>query len=114
VIFLTGEALEIVKRLAEKHPTGPLFRTNIGSTWNRQRIVEAFRVIRLKLGMKHDGLTAYTYRHTFATNWLASGRSIEILAELLGNSPAVLRKHYSHLLSDPAKLRGHLEGFVNA
>ena len=45
--------------------------------------------------------TPYSYRHTFATAWPEQGRSVDILAELLGNSPAVIRKHYSHLLGTP-------------
>ena len=53
-------------------------------------------------------LTPYSYRHTFATAWLEQGRSVDILAELLGNSPAVIRKHYSHLLGDAENLRRQL------
>jgi integrase len=118
VMFLSGEALAVVKRLVAEHPKGPLFRTSKGrrlhkhldrSGWNDKTLTKRFRDIREKVGIPR--LTAYSYRHTFATAWLEQGRSVDILAELLGNSPAVIRKHYSHLLGDAANLRRQLEAF---
>jgi integrase len=118
IIMLSGEALEIVKGLVKKNPSGPLFRTGRGrrlhkhlgrSGWTVKEITNRFRVIRERLKMPR--LTAYSYRHTFATAWLEQGRSVEILSELLGNSPLVIRHHYSHLLSDTANLRNQLEDF---
>jgi len=111
-IILTGEALAIVQELAAKNRKGPLFRTSKGKGWTVREIVLRFGTIREKTGIPR--LTAYSYRHTFATSWLEQGRSIEILAELLGNSPAVLRKHYSHLLSDTDNLRKQMEGFTGS
>lgn len=119
IIFLTGEALEIVRQLVKQHPTGPLFRTSKGhrlhkhlegrSGWTQNTLDDRFRVIRERLGLPN--LTPYSYRHTFATAWLEKGKSVDVLAELMGNSPAVIRKHYSHLLSDAANLRRQLEAF---
>jgi site-specific recombinase XerD len=37
---------------------------------------------------------AHRYRHTLATRLLAEGASFERVADILGNSPAVVRKHY--------------------
>ena len=37
---------------------------------------------------------AHRYRHTLATRLLASGATFELVADILGNSPAVVRKHY--------------------
>jgi integrase len=109
-ILLEGEALEIVRGLAAKHVTGPLFRTGRGAGWDKDIIVHRFTKIREKLGVKH--LTAYSYRHQFATDWLKQGRSVDVLAELLGNTPDVIRKHYKHLLSDTDNLRQHLKEFL--
>jgi integrase len=39
--------------------------------------------------------TPHMFRHTFARNWLESGRSIEDLAKLLGNSVRTIEKYYS-------------------
>lgn len=108
-IFLTGEALELVRSLVERYPTGPLFRTRFGRGWNAYTLVNAFRSLRKKCGL--PSLTAYAYRHTFATRWLERGDNIDVLAALLGNSPAVIRSHYSHLCGDLAGLRRRLEDF---
>ena len=118
VIVLTGEALAIVRRLVQEYPTGPLFRTGMSRTkrenlgpcgWTNKSIIRSFSNIRKKVGIPR--LTAYSYRHTFATSWLEEGRSVDILAELLGNSPEVIRKHYSHLLGDKGNLRKQLIAF---
>jgi integrase/recombinase XerC len=37
---------------------------------------------------------AHRYRHTLATRLLAAGATFELVADILGNSPAVVRKHY--------------------
>ena len=39
---------------------------------------------------------AHPFRHTFATESLMAGNSIETVAALLGNSPKILEKHYHH------------------
>jgi hypothetical protein len=59
-------------------------------------------------------LTAYSYRHTFATEWLKKGQSIELLAELMGNTPDVIRMHYSHLCGDRAALALEMRKFMDS
>jgi integrase len=110
VIFLTGETLETVRELVQKHPTGPLFRRKVDRGFHKTCIVMAFQKLQRKLGMPH--LTAYSYRHTFATEMLKAGMDVETLAELMGNTPTVIRMHYSHLLADKVSLRGKLERFM--
>lgn len=39
---------------------------------------------------------AHLFRHTFATELLTAGNSVEMVAALLGNTEAIVRKHYSH------------------
>jgi integrase/recombinase XerD len=39
---------------------------------------------------------AHLLRHTFATELLTAGNSIETVAALLGNSPKIVEKHYHH------------------
>ena len=38
---------------------------------------------------------AHRFRHTLATELLGSGASFEEVADILGNSPEVVRKHYA-------------------
>lgn len=111
-IILTGEAKMIVEGLVAKHPIGPLFRTSKGGQWTPRTIARYFIRIRRKLNLPR--LSAYTYRHTLATAFLEQGRSVELLAAILGNSPEVIRRHYSHLLGDTSNLRRQLEAFKNA
>jgi integrase len=113
-IFLTGDALELVRRLAAERPRGQLFCT-LGrckgrpSAWSVEDLAGAFRTLCRKLSFPH--LTPYSYRHTLATAWLEQGKSVDVLAELLGNTPAIIRKHYSHLFADTGNLRRQLEAF---
>jgi len=38
---------------------------------------------------------AHRFRHTLATELLGNGASFEEVADILGNSPEVVRKHYA-------------------
>ena len=100
VIFFTGAALRTIRELIALHPTGQLFRNRRGLPWTGTAICCAFMGLRDKVGM--PDLIAYSYRHTLATNWLKAGRSVDVLAELLGNSPETIRRHYAHLIGGPA------------
>jgi integrase len=106
-ILMSGEALEIVKRQVARHPNGPLFFNSRGRPWTRKGLVGAFFKLRRRLNL--EALSAYSYRHTFATRWLEAGGSVDILAELIGNSPQTIRLHYAHLFNDRKELRKKLE-----
>jgi integrase len=115
IIMLEGKALDVVKERAERYPNGPLFRHRMraGSReagqmvgWTQNAVSKAFEAIREKTGI--PALTAYSYRHTFATVCLLAGMPVEILATLMGNTPKVIHDHYAHLLIDRAALRRHL------
>lgn len=113
VIMLTGEALELVRKLARRHAAGGvLFRNRHGHAWNECSWGRAFTVLSQRLRLPH--LIAYSYRHTFATRLLLAGMPVEVLANLMGNSPEILHKHYAHLLADRAGLRAQLEAFRQA
>jgi integrase/recombinase XerC len=110
VILFTGEALDAVRKLVAARPTGALFRTRLGHPWTGDALRERFQHLRGLIGA-NPLITPYSYRHVFATNWLKAGRSIDQLAALLGNTPTVIRHHYSHLLGDAQGLRAELEKF---
>ncbi len=112
VIFLTGETLEHVRRLSAEHPTGPLFRRKGNKPFKRFHVIDRF--VKLQRKLKMPDLTAYSYRHTYATELLKVGMDVETLAELMGNSAMVIRQHYSHLLADAKGLREKLERFKSA
>jgi integrase len=95
IIRFRGEPLDVIRELMKQHPTGPLFLTVRGNAWTVEMLSKVFRWIRLKVEMPH--LTPYSYRHSYATAWLTKGKPIEVLAQTLGSSAEVIRKHYSHI-----------------
>lgn len=97
-IYLSGDALAVVKDHLLAYPSGPIFRTRLGRKWSVSTFDQQFAAVRDRLHL--DNLTPYSYRHTFATQWLQAGRSIDLLAELLGNSAEIIREHYAHLCGD--------------
>jgi integrase len=110
VIFLRGETLRHVHELVQRYPNGPLFRRNGGKSFKKVNIVNMFTKVQKR--MKMPTLTAYSYRHTYATELLKAGMDVDTLSELMGNSPLVIRQHYSHLLADAKGLREKLERFT--
>jgi len=97
VVYLPPAAAALLRRLAERRPTGALLRTIQGNRWNKTSLVRAMDATRKRAGV--PGVTCYGYRHTWATDALAGGVPDVIVAELLGNTPATLHRHYSHLSS---------------
>jgi site-specific recombinase XerD len=68
--------------------------------WNGQtsrRAVVGIAERTLSAVFKKSGVKdayAHRYRHTLATRLLEQGATFEQVADILGNSPAVVRKHY--------------------
>jgi integrase len=96
VLYLTPAAVADLRELANRYPSGPLFRNRVGKPWTRATIGMAMRKARKLVGL--PGKIVYGYRHGFATDALAAGVPDAHVAELLGHSStAMLHKHYSHL-----------------
>jgi integrase len=112
VIFLPEPTLSTVKALMKQYPTGQLFRRRNGKPFEKVNFVDRFMKLRRRLRM--PGLTAYSYRHTWATEMLKAGMDVDTLASLMGNSAMVIRQHYSHLLADKQGLREKLERFMSS
>lgn len=97
VIYLNQAAREIIARRVAKYPTGPLFRGWRGKAYTRNGLRCRFRRLRKKLPHL-AGVTAYTARHTFATDALANGVPVAVVAELMGHQDLkMLSEHYAHL-----------------
>jgi integrase len=95
VIYLVGPALDLVRKLIEKHPEGPLFRNQNGNPWTRQALTARFRALGERLGI--TGLKAYHLRHAYISDALARGVPVAVVAELCGTSIQTIEKHYRHL-----------------
>ena len=95
VILLNEKALEIICRLVEKHPRGPLFRNRAGRPWCTASINCRFCRLEKKLGVKY---ALYAFRHSFATRLLESGADSLSVSALLGHADGtMLARVYSHL-----------------
>lgn len=111
LILLPPAIAETARELATRHPAGPIFRNRYGKPWTPGLVVDNFWRLRDRLGL-NPRLTAYSYRHTFATDWLRSGRSLAILSALIGSSVKTIMRHYSHLIADVRGLGEQLNSFT--
>lgn len=103
VIHLGDRAFQMILSLSTTHTSGPLFRNTQGRAWSRSAINCAVRRIRGKTML--DGRSVvYALRHQWATDALARGVPLSIVAEMMGNSPEIVARVYSHLSDKKALL----------
>jgi len=100
------EVAELTRQLLSAQPsyTACVFRNPQGRPWKKVTGVHRFLKIKRSLGWDDDPrrskYSTYTCRHTFAHRMLAGywndgvGCSIEVLAELMGDTPKVAFDHY--------------------
>ena len=106
-IPIRTEVADLTRRLIATVPEdfgSTLFRNAQGRPWKKVTGVGRFLKIKRDLGWGGDPIrkkySSYTCRHTFAHRMLAGywndglGCSIEVLAELMGNTPKVAFDHY--------------------
>jgi site-specific recombinase XerD len=97
------DILEAIRKQIKEHKRGPLFRNKVGKPWIVKSLSRCFtraknRVI--KSGIQFDDdCCLYSCRHTFAKRvltgyWNNRPVSIELLSQLMGNSPQVCRANY--------------------
>jgi integrase len=102
-VYLPPATAAAFRLLAAARPVGPLFRGRYGGGLSRNAVVHAFAAIRRRTGLC---VTAYDYRHTFATRLLAAGIPDAVVAELLGHRGTdTLHRHYAHLSARSDVLR---------
>lgn len=101
------EVAKLVRKLLKSAPRGsgkPLFRNPQGNPWKKVTGVKYFLKLKRKLGWTGDDpracFSCYSCRHTFAHRMLSgywndeAGCSIEVLAELMGDTPKTAYDHY--------------------
>jgi integrase len=96
VVRCNGCLQTLTTILLYNRKAGHLFLNSMGKQWTKNAIVLQFRKLCQATGL--HGVTAYSYRHAFATDLLQSGESIATVAALLGHtSPAMVAQVYGHL-----------------
>jgi len=106
-IPVRSEVARLVRRLMRSAPSAsgiPLFRNPQGNPWLKVTAVGRFLMAKRVLGWDKNPVrsrySCYTCRHTFAHRMLGGywnsgkGCSIEVLAELIGDTPKVAFDHY--------------------
>jgi integrase len=94
VIHLPDEVFELVQRLRLKRPSGPLF-LNGDKPWKAQALAERCERLSKRVGIE---FSAYTLRHSWATNALLRGADIVSVATLMGHrGTKTLSAIYAHL-----------------
>jgi integrase len=107
VLYLSDEALAVLRQQHAEHPQGYLFRRPTGGKWTTHSITGKFARVCRKAGVK---VTSYCLRHTFATDALANGVPDAVVAELLGHANTqTLHRHYAHLVARSQTLRQALD-----
>ncbi|MDR3635702.1 MAG: tyrosine-type recombinase/integrase [Isosphaeraceae bacterium] len=96
VIQLTPRAEEILVGLSKRVKTGTLFRNSRDNKWTEYAIDLAARKARDRAGLDERAVP-YTLRHRWATDALARGVSVEVVAEMMGSSVEVVLRTYCHL-----------------
>ncbi len=107
LVYLCPEALELTRLLMAENPMGALFLNSRKKPWTRNAVRIRFRNLR-KRHPELQGIVAYSYRSSFATDALEGGVPDATVAALLGHTNTnTLHKHY-------ARLSGRLDHLKNA
>lgn len=75
---------------------GPLFRNSKGRPWTGYSMACAVSKIRKRTGLDNRAVV-YALRHNWATVALARGVPLATVDEMMGNSPEIVARVYSHL-----------------
>lgn len=96
--FPTQRSLEVMRRLCEEHPEGPLFLNQKRKAWTAMAVKCAFASLDHVLGRR---VTHYSLRHSFVTRKLVAGVDSHIVAALAGHrDTSMIDKVYSHVAED--------------
>jgi integrase/recombinase XerC len=103
-VVLPSAALESLRAIISRRPTGAVFRNSYGDPWSPRSLTRAVKKARDFAGFSPD-LVPYSCRGAFATRAIERGVDSSLVAKLLGHSsPMMLYKHY-HKPTDPTLRR---------
>jgi len=98
-IDIADDLLPILRRLVADKPDDALLLPNKhGRPYSRLPGGGGqFEKTLARAGLDRQGLSAYSMRHTFASDLISAGKSLQEVSSLLGNSPRTCELHYAHL-----------------
>jgi integrase len=91
---------------AYEQPAGSVwfFPSPAGKRWDPDNFSQALREINEQHALPW---TCLDFRHTFGSHLAQKGESLYKIAELMGNSPEICRRHYAALI--PEEMRDTVE-----
>lgn len=97
IYFPTGRSMEAVRRLAEAHPTGPLFRNNRGKPWTSFAVKCRFADVEVALGreeMRRRGIESKVTEEAIAELMaiLPQRTPDKVTGKLVDRKPWVIRQ----------------------
>jgi integrase len=92
-IPLCPEAITILDRAVQDFPAGPVLRNRCRRAWNPRHVAKVFKQVAARTGCPH--VTPHQLRSLWATDAIAAGVPVPVVADCLGHSPNVLLRHYS-------------------
>lgn len=106
-LALVPPMLELCRRLAAEHPSGPIFRNEKGSPWSHETARRRMRAAGKAAGV--EGVTPHVYRHTFITDALERGVPVTDVAALANHRSIQTTMRYAHLKQRRDHLRRQAE-----
>lgn len=97
-VHLSPGALKVLRRWADRFPTGPVLRNTRGEPWGEKAIQCQFSRCGARAGVK---VVPYQTRGLFASEAIRRGESPLVVSKLLGHrNSSVLEQHYAHIDDD--------------
>lgn len=121
VIHLTPALADEVRAAVGGRREGRIFLTprnrpygarNMHKLFDNAKAREAVQALMREHNVKDEHVTLYAFRHSFASDWIDSGRSLKFCAELMGTSVTMLERVYGH--PDEQKIHEHYLAFMGA
>jgi integrase len=104
ILYLSPAALDVLREQHRRHGAGLLFPNRAGGQWRTPALTQALWRISAKIGHR---VTAYGFRHSYATRALERGTPDTHVAALMGHtSTRMIHAHYSHLDANARLLKG--------
>ena len=103
VIPLCDESIALLRDWLELRPDcdhDVLFATRLGQPLGKHGLQDAFSRAKKAAGIKREGVTIHTLRHTFASSLLQNGADLVSIQRLLGHSSLDTTAIYLHVQMD--------------
>src|SRR5262249_30209509 len=113
IVYIPDDLVPFVHLLIEKYAGNKVGNSTLlfrkgrgrkkGEAYDDESVTAHLRSSRKKINQEakkeviRSGLSTYSFRHAYATRWLMAKKNDNILADLLGTSTQMIRRHYSHL-----------------